>query len=374
MLATALSAAGLLTAQTAAAGTYRLVYTFKGGSDGAAPSARLIAIGGMLYGTTFRGGSQSKGTVFKVDPTTGAESVVYAFKGGSDGANPQSGLIEVGGMLFGTAKSGGSTGFGTVFKVDPSTGAQSVVYSFTGGSDGGRPSGNLINVGGILYGMTLVGGSAGAGTVYKVNLTKGTERVVYSFKGGSDGAGPQSSPIAINGTLFGITVEGGSLDLGTVFKVNPISGAESVVYSFQGGSDGAHPGSGLLNIGGVVYGTTPEGGGTLNLGTVFQVDTATGAESVVHSFKGGRDGAFPFGSLINLGGRGYGTTTTNGLYNRGTLFRINPATGFKSVVYNFKGGTDGDNPVGLTNVSGTLFGATLLGGSADAGTIFAFTP
>jgi len=268
-----------------------------GGSDGTTPVAGLINVGGTLYGTTKYGGSNGCldangcGTVFKIT-TKGAEKVLYSFKGGNDGMVLEAGLIDVGGTLYGTTLSGGTNTWGTVFKLT-TAGMKTVLHSFGSGSDGTLLSAGLNDVGGTLYGTTTYGGSGscnlsdipGCGTVFKIT-TKGVETVLYSFKGGSDGAYPQAGLIDVGGTLYGTTTYGGSgscslfgyLGCGTVFKITT-TGVETALYSFKGGSDGAYPNAGLINVGGTLYGTTTYGGGggscnlydILGCGTVFKV-------------------------------------------------------------------------------------------------------
>jgi len=164
----------------------------------------LLDVGGTLYGTTYWGGATDNGTVFSVTPS-GAESVIYSFKGGSDGGNPSAGLISVGGTLYGTTYGNPAIGNGTVFSVTPS-GTETVLYSFKGGSDGAGPRAGLLEFNGLLYGTTLGGGN-GNGTVFNVTLA-GTETVVHSFQGGSDGKDPQAALINVHGTLYGTTING----------------------------------------------------------------------------------------------------------------------------------------------------------------------
>jgi uncharacterized repeat protein (TIGR03803 family) len=185
------------------------------------------------------------GTVFKIDPTTGAEAVLHSFTGGSDGDRPVAGLIDVGGTLYGTTLDGGIANRGTVFMIDPTTGAKAVLHSFRGrDGDGDRPAAGLIDVGGTLYGTTLVGGVHGGGTVFKIDPATGAEAVLHSF-GGSGGRFPQAGLIHFGGRLYGTTGNGGSHGCsegcGTVFKINPSTGAEKVLHSFTGGSDGQYP-------------------------------------------------------------------------------------------------------------------------------------
>ncbi len=188
-------------------------------------------------------------------PTRAAsEAVVYSFKGGSDGANPSASLVSMGGILYGTTRYGGS-GFGTVFSINPATGAEAVAYSFTGGSDGGTPLAELINVGGALYGTTAAGGKFGKGAVYSVDPATGAEAVVHSFAGRADGAGPTAALINVSGLLYGTTSIGGASSKGTVFAVTPTTGAITVLHSFAGGADGADPNAALIEAGSTIYGT-----------------------------------------------------------------------------------------------------------------------
>jgi uncharacterized repeat protein (TIGR03803 family) len=176
-------------------------------------------VGGTLYGTTYGEDAGGNGTVFSVTPS-GTETVLYSFKGGSDGAHPTAGLLEFGGTLFGTTLAG-ANGDGTVFSVTPA-GAEAVVHAFSGGSDGKYPHASLINVHGTLYGTTIYGGAYNAGTVFKVTRT-GAVKVVYSFgsSGANDGVEPFASLINLGGTLYGTTAGGGANSWGTVFAVTP---------------------------------------------------------------------------------------------------------------------------------------------------------
>jgi uncharacterized repeat protein (TIGR03803 family) len=323
--------------------------------DGELPRGALIADeGGALYGTTVLGGSSSCsglgcGTVFKLTPpsqgqTAWTETVLYSFKGGNDGANPSTSLIaDDRGALYGTTELGGSgtscfgSGCGTVFKLTPPADGQTVwtetvLYRFTGGSDGHFPAGSLIaDERGALYGTTSSGGSSncagGCGTVFKLTppadgQTVWTETVLYSFEAGNDGADPSGSLIADDsGALYGTTFLGGSSNCsgfgcGAVFKLSPpakgeTSWTETVLYSFKGGSDGAGPSAPLIaDDRGALYGTTSGGGvgpsalcpGSNVLftgcGTVFKLkppgDRRTAwTETVLYRFTGGSDGSDP---------------------------------------------------------------------------------
>ncbi|HYL26908.1 MAG TPA: choice-of-anchor tandem repeat GloVer-containing protein, partial [Candidatus Nitrosotalea sp.] len=166
-----------------------------------------------------------------------------------------------------------------------------LLYSFQGGTDGEHPSGRLASLNGVLYGLTSIGGSGcpqyPCGTVFSMT-TSGTEAVLYSFQGGNDGANPTGGLLVVNGSLYGTTQNGGTTygycygGCGTVFKVST-SGDEQVLYRFQGGSDGYFPSGDLTALRGVLYGTTSNGGGSgcggRGCGTVFRITTA-GTEKV----------------------------------------------------------------------------------------------
>jgi uncharacterized repeat protein (TIGR03803 family) len=314
-------------------GKHKVLYSFTGtGGDGAFPFFGSLVRDslGNLYGTTYSGGIYSNsclfgcGTVFKVD-TSGKETVLYGFTGtAGDGYEPVAGVVrDPAGNLYGTTYLGGANGAGMVFKVDP-TGKETVLYGFTGSTDGGFPgAGLLLDSKGNVYGTTQSGGASFFGTVFKVSPA-GQEKVLYSFNAPPDGFTPESPLLRDSaGNLYGTTGNGGASGFGTVFKVTPL-GQESVLYSFTGGTDGSNPSSGRLvrDSAGNLYGTTPTGG-TSDFGVVFKIDT-TGTETVLHSFSG-TDGKIPYGTLaLDKSGNLYGTTYEGGAYGGGVIFKITP--------------------------------------------------
>lgn len=277
------------------------------------------------------------GIVFRVNQW-GSETVLHEFAGGSsDGANPRGVLaIDEADNLYGTTLNGGAFGKGTVFMVDKE-GTVTVLYSFSGKADGGNPYAGLVrDAYGNLYGATVNGGLPGStckfrgilgcGTVFMLNKA-GKETVLYSFTGGSDGANPQCTLVRDSaGKLYGTTTFGGDLGSGTVFMVAG-EGRETVLYSFSGGTDGGLPYAGVVrDSAGNLYGTTLQGGSAPNpSGTVFKL-TPSGQETVLHSFTAGEDGGFPlFGGLTqDAAGNLYGTTQSGGANNQGVAFRIHP--------------------------------------------------
>ena len=311
-------------------------------------------MGGELYGTTDGGGANCQGgkpcggTVFSVSPGTGKEKVHFSFcyeKGScTKGFLPLASVVDVKGVLYGTTDEGGGNDFGTAFSLDPKTGKETQLYSFCSQQycmDGRNSSSALIDVDGTLYGTTAGGGAdytgcdnAGCGALYALDPATGTETVIYSFLGGTDGRAPQGSLLVMNGLLFGVTESGGgagcagNIGCGTVFSVDPATGAEKVLYSFcsQGGgcTDGFNPLDGLIAVNSKLYGTTIGGGASAG-GTVFSIDPNTGVETVLYSFCGRKncaDGEFPWASLIDVNGVLYGTTQRGGANNAGTVFAL----------------------------------------------------
>jgi uncharacterized repeat protein (TIGR03803 family) len=365
--------------------TLTTLYSFTGGSDGATPFAGLISDpSGNLYGTTQIDGDAGAGTVFELVNSSGnyTVKVLYSFTGGSDGGYPFAGglISDSSGNLYGTTQGGGAAGNGTVFELVNSSGnyTEKVLYSFTGGSDGGGPLGGLIaDSSGNLYGTT----AAGNGTVFELVNSSGnyTEKVLYSFTGGSDGRQPFAGLIFdSSGNLYGTTLFGGAAGNGTVFELVNSSGnyTEKVLYSFTNGSDGGQPAAGLIfDSSGNLYGTTGSGGAA-GAGTVFELVNSSGnyTERVLYSF-GGSDGANPVAGLIaDASGNLYGTTALGGAAGAGTVFELVNSSGnyTEKVLYSFTSFTsDGSEPEDglIADSSGNLYGTTVLGGFG-AGTVF----
>lgn len=332
-------------------GAESLVYDFTTITEGVAPNGALARdASGYFYGTTAGGGyDQGKckkyygcGVVYKL--SGGAEQVLYTFKGTTDGLEPNGGLVlDASGNIYGTTYRSGTkgTGSGLVFKVTP-TGSQTVLHQFgTGKGDGKMPtSGLLIDKKGNLYGTTSEGGEDGnygpglnctnrCGTVYEIT-SAGQEKILYAFKGSQfgDGAAPFASLITDKqGNLYGTTYAGGAYGFGTIFKLTP-SGQETVLYSFVGLPDAGNPvGRLLMDAQGNLFGTTSYGG-KFDSGAVFEL-SASGKESLLYSFTGGEDGAYPFDGLVmDTSGNLFGTTELGGNFGNscpigcGVLFKI----------------------------------------------------
>lgn len=370
--------------QPAHSQTESVLHSFSTSPDGSAAYAKLtLGAHGNFYSTTANGGANGHGTVFEITPS-GTETVLYSFAGSPDGANPtfSSVAFDKAGNLYGTTSGGGANGgldgYGTVFKLTP-VGTETVLYSFAGPpTDGYQPnSGVILDTLGNLYGTTVSGGANGYGTVFKVT-SSGTESVLYSFAGGTDGCFPFAAGLVLRkNVLYGATQQCGANGYGTVFKLS-LSGTETILHSFANdGTDGEYPDAGLVfDAAGNMYGTT-DIGGTGNAGTVYKI-TPAGTESVLHSFSfNGTDGANPYGAgvILDKSGNIYGTTNGGGYYRYGAAFKITPS-GTETILHSFNpNGVDGYNPTaGLVLKNNIFYGTTLSGGASTAGTVFKIVP
>jgi uncharacterized repeat protein (TIGR03803 family) len=359
----------------------------------------LTAHSGPFFSTTNQGGAHNLGTVYSVT-TAGEESVLHDFKGGADGVTPAAGLTHLNGVFYGTTRYGGSGcrgsfyhGCGTIYRLNASD-KEEVVYRFKGGTDGADPNG-MIAANGTLYGTTFAGGSsrtcglastAGCGTVFKLTAS-GKEEILYRFKGGKDSAGPFGSLFFTSGEFYGVASGGGqycvvyptpSLPCGSIFVVNP-SGKEHVLHVFGKGGDGFLPNGGLTSLGGVLYGATTYGGSgscflyTAGCGTIFKLNIS-GKERVLYSFRHLSDGVNPVAPLTVAKGSLYGVTFGGGKHQNGIVFKVTTA-GAETLIHRFTGGTDGANPAAtLVDLRGTLYGTTFGGGAKGYGTVFAVSP
>jgi uncharacterized repeat protein (TIGR03803 family) len=373
-----------------------------------------------LYGTTQGGGNGEAcmktrfdriggcGTVFALT-LTGTERIVYAFSAGSDGRNPNSGVIaDPSGTLYGTTAAGGGSsacaeGCGTAYAVKNS-GSERVIYAFQGQSDGRIPSGRLLANGrGVLFGATRFGGDAPCrcGTIFKLAPSGAgyVKTTIYSFQGGSDGADPRGGLVGDrSGALYGTTIAGGQPactgGCGTAFKLTPSHSGytEQVLYRFQGGRDGAFPNALVKSRDGNFYGTTRGGGlpycfGGSDCGTIFKL-TTSGAHTVLFTFHGHNAGGDPTGTLLaGAAGTLYGTTQRNGAGPccDPLVFKLTASgSGYAfTIVHRFNGSdlVDGVNGGLVAGPNGVLYGSNPNGGhifqcffNTGCGEIFALTP
>ena len=332
------------------------------------------ATNGDLYGTTWGGGAYGNGAVFGISPS-GKLITQYSFcaqSGCPDGSNPYFGLVPAtDGNLYGVTDAGGANGYGTVFKITPA-GELTTLYSFcavSGCADGSLPYAGLVQAtDGNLYGTTRSGGASGAGTVFKITLS-GNLTTLYSFSGAADGANPQATLAeAPNGSLYGTTYGGGT-GSGTIFTI-ALNGTLTTLHTFNGSDGGASQAAFIVATDGNLYGTSKFGGAAGD-GTIFEI-TPSGTFTTLYAFSGS-DGVWPNSALVQAtDGKLYGTTEIGGTSGLGTIFKITLG-GKLATLYQFTGPSSGGNNVyaGLAQATnGHLYGTTEQGGTSGEGTVF----
>ena len=377
-----------------------LLYSFGGNGDGEYTDTDLVTdSAGNLYGTSVQGGTYGGGTVFQITPS-GTHTVLYNFTGSADGGEPYKGVtLDKAGNLYGTAVTGGTGagcegGCGVVYKLTNSGGSwsQTVIHNFTGGNDGSGPgSGVTFDKQGNLYGTTPTGGAKAFGVIYQMKPGSAGNwqfAVIHTFTGGLDGLGGSAGRMILDsaGNLYGTCTVGGANGDGTVFELTTQQGKWKLttLYSFKDQPDGALPYGGLIfDRAGNLYGTTYYAGAN-DLGTVYKLSHSGGAwtESVLYNFKGGTDGDSPISTLISdAAGNLYGTTSDGGAANCncGTIFKMTRGTGGKwteSVPYRFPGTPGAGFAYNgmVVDSAGNIYGATVHGGAGNDGAIYQFTP
>jgi uncharacterized repeat protein (TIGR03803 family) len=373
----------LLATYSAHAQNYTVLHSFKGAPDGSHPYPALIRDpAGNFYGTTELGGAFDQGTVFKMNASGGVK-VLYSFSGTGDGAHPRASLLRgPDGSLYGTAPTGGtgscSGGCGVIFKIDRS-GHESVLYSLHGGLEGGLVQDSLVaDNAGNLYGSTEDGGDYAIGTVFKLDPA-GNFTTLFAFSG-LNGNGPNDVIRDAAGNFYGTTATGGNGagclgGCGVIYKLDS-AGNQTVLYTFQGGVDGAYPTARLLRDGaGNLYSTTLDGGAH-GYGTVFKLDASNNL-TVLYSFAGAPDGGNPLTGVIRDGqGNLYGTAWSGGTGpcqgGCGAVFKLT-SSGSESLLHNFLGSpNDGSSPEGglVADSTGFLYGVTYYGGEQGNGIVF----
>lgn len=324
--------------------------------------------------------------------------VIYSFGGDEDGEYTDTDLVvDSAGSLYGTSVLGGEFGSGTVFRLTPSGNhwIHTVLYSFTGGVDGGEPyKGVTLDAQGNLYGTAVTGGTGacegGCGVAYKLTNSGGswTQRVIHYFSGGNDGSGPGAGLTIDNqGNLYGMAPTGGANGLGVIYGLHPEAGGSwtlKVIHTFTGGADGATGSAGrLLLHAGHLYGVATAGGEN-GKGVAFDLTPSKGAEwnlKTIYAFLGQPDAGFPYGGLLlDAAGNLYGTTYYDGANNLGCVYQLSPAAAGRwteRVLYSFRGGGDGQNSISnlVADAVGNLYGTTSEGGAGcSCGILFKLAP
>lgn len=364
-------------------------------ADGADVNTGLIFSGSTLYGVADQGGSSGYGTLFKVNTNGTGFTNLHSFAGGPEGSSPEGDLILSGNTLYGTADNGGNFGGGVIFAIGTNGTGLTNIHNFSAlsgfspftNSDGAVPTAGLLLSGTTLYGTAKRGGSSGNGTVFRVN-TDGTGFTNLHNFTGTDGSEAVKRLVLSGNALYGSAELGGSMGSGTLFRLKTDGTGFTNLYAFSAkhtnssgiftNSDGANP-AGLILSGNTLYGTAV-GGGASGIGTIFAINTNGSGFTNLHDFDGyGFDGAFPQ-SLVQSGNSLYGVAS-GGLSGAvtffGTLFAIQAdGSGFDVLYYfsptgpisSYGNGKGPDSPMIIAG--NNLYGTTYSGGSGGSGTVF----
>lgn len=347
-------------------------------NDGYSANALMQASDGALYGTCYAGGAYSGGTVYKLNPDGTGYTLLHTCIGPSS-YWPSSPLIQGSdGMLYGVSQGGGSSGYGTVYKLNTDGSGFTILHNFSNsGGDGTSPAAPLWQApDGTLYGTTSQGGPGNYGTVFKLSTNGTGYAVLRTFA--NNGLDPQVPDALIpgsNGALYCLGNNGGASYQGALFTINTNGTGYALLYSFsQTGGDGANPYGDLIQgRDGLLYGTTQQGGSG-NEGTVFSIQTNGTGLALLHSFDATyTNGAQPNAAVLQAAdGALYGTDLSGGASGVGTLFKLNTnGTGF-STLWVLGAGTDGQMPLGplIQGADGALYGTAYFGGTYFGGTVF----
>ena len=380
----------------ARAQTLETIYRFNR-NTGWAPIWKPVADGqGNLYGTTENGGTKFRGTIYKFTPATRAFETLYTFTGGADGQYPQVGLTydKNSNVLYGTTYGGLTLNCpvdgiycGTIFSLNPATGAFTTLYTFPGGEDQQNPLAPLtLGSDGVLYGTTAGYGTLeqclqtnSCGTAFKFDPSTGALTTLHVFSW-TDGAFPQEAPLVFGkaGKLFGVTPFGGRNGAGVVFRIDPATNAFDVIYDLPASASGlaVDPNKNLY--------VTAEVGGAYGQGAIIKLVPNVGESytvSTLFSFGQTADtGIEPLGSLGFDKSRNvlYGTASGGGAGGLGTLYEVDPNSGAFTLLHSFTGGSDGETPQdGILISLGQLYGGasgslTPQGCLSSCGTLFKY--
>jgi uncharacterized repeat protein (TIGR03803 family) len=308
-------------------------------------------------------------------------TTLYHFSQSQNGeAGPDSAVTIYNGALYGAVTGGGSAGKGTVFRLNLTSLVETTLYSFTGGKKvGAVPFGPLTHVGASIFGSTIEGHGTGPGsngnytgygTIWRLNARSGKTSVFHGFDG-TDGSQPYSGVIPVSGVFYGTTWYGGPGNTGTVFELDA-SGILTQLYAFPASNIGCNPLDTVTIVGRTLYGTTTFCG-TAGTGTVYSLDLDNGQASVLHSFASNPNGSAQANGLLYQHSALYGTTFDDG--GAGSVYKIDVKSGQYSLLHQFSGGADGGTPSsGLTALNGELYGVTEDGGADGHGTIYSIDP
>jgi len=348
---------------------YTKLLDFSGAANGSNPYGSLISDGTFLYGMTYYGGSNDMGVIFKIMPDGTGYSKLLDFGGTLNGSNPMGSLFSDSAFLYGMTQYGGANNSGIIFKIKPDGSSFSKMFVFSGVVNGSQPQGSFISDGTFLYGMTLSGGSNNMGVIFKIKPDGTTYSKLLDFAGATNGAAPYGTLVFDGTFLYGMTQSGGANNLGVIFKIHTDGTGYSKLLDLST-INGSNPYGSLIIDGSFLYGMTHDGGAN-NHGVIFKINTNGSGYSILHDFTNATDGWFPESSLISDGTFLYGTTYSGGTNTDGIIFRINLNGSGYNKLLDFSGVANGSSPYGSLIIEGnSLYGMTLSGGTNHDGVLY----
>ncbi len=354
---------------------YTKLHDFNG-TNGTNPAGDLISDGTYLYGMTIQGGINDMGIIFKIKPDGTGFGKLLDFSGATNGSNPYGALFFDGTFLYGTTKHGGIYGMGTIFKIKPDGTAYFKLFDFSGTTTAGTPNlSALISDGVFLYGVTLNGGINNYGTVFKIKTDGTGYSNLHDFAGAPDGLSPSGSLLFDGNFLYGMTTYGGSLGAmaswGTIFKVKPDGTGYTKIFDFPG-LQGRMPFGSLIISGAYLYGMT-EQSGPYSIGNIFRIKPDGTNFSELFNFLNTSNGYLPRGHLVSDGNFLFGMTTSGGINNMGSIFKIK-ADGTSFIKLHDFNSNNGYPNGSLVYVGTNMYGVTGNGGTNNYGTLFKYNP
>ncbi|HMO77976.1 MAG TPA: peptidoglycan-binding protein [Candidatus Paceibacterota bacterium] len=351
---------------------YTVLHSFE--SNKGNPYGSLTSLGGKLYGLTYSGSEDGAGSIFSININGTGFQYLHYFNYEDDGADPSNSLVADGTKLYGVTSSGGEYGNGTIFYYETSGDVFNVLHHLDNSDpnyEGGYAVGDLVISDGVIYGMTSEGGEDGAGNIFKINIDGTNFETLHYFDYETDGGYPYGGLIISDGVLYGMTIEGGEYEYGTIFSydLNANEGERfNVLHDFDYDNDGGGPEGSLVLVGGRLYGMTPSGGNSdSEEGVLFVIDSNGENFEVINLFDPYVDGESPYGSLIYYNGNLYGMTNDGGPRNgQGTIFRFAIEGGGDEIISAPSLTTQ--NASSITRISATLNGTITATNGANATT------
>ncbi|MGZ3903311.1 MAG: choice-of-anchor tandem repeat GloVer-containing protein [Bacteroidia bacterium] len=347
-----------------------MIYSFSGSFTGNNPLGDLFYDGTFLYGLTQGGGTNSRGTIFKIKKDGTSYIKLYEFNYSPDGHGPIGSLISDGIYLYGITENGGVNDNGTIFKIKNDGSAYMKIFDFASISTGDNPRGSLLYDGNFLYGLTYSGGLNNKGTIFRIKTDGTSFSKMYDFTNGNDGANPCGSFILNNNYLYATTFNGGINNNGTIFRIKTDGTNYLKLLDFKDTIHGNNPNGFLTCDGNYLYGMASNGG-VNNFGTIYKLKTDGTGFIKLLNLSDTANGSYPYGGLLLKGTYLYGMTLNGGIYNEGTVFKIDSNGNNYEKIIDFDFGC-GSAPFGSLITDGTyMYGMTTSGGAnSNYGAIF----